>query len=358
MNSTVFWNDWAFERPANSEKIPVTIGGAGETMTLWKPLAGLFAALALAACGGGSGSPGTGDEVPVELCVASDCGELIVLATVPDAENLLFTPDGRLFVSGGTNVFEVVRTGDTTVELTPLSPTDCNFTGLALRGDTLYASCGSGELYAAALDAEPELAPIHTYENTALPNGMATGADGALYVTDGPLPGNGSLPSPKIIRLRFAENDPIQVVEQITWLDDGLAFPNGLVRRGNLLYFTDSSILPVELGAVRSVPILPDGSAGDVVTVATFASLLDDLTSVGDRLIVTGYLSGRIVLLGPDGVEISGTALGGLSFPSSVIVGQPPMFRPDELLITEKGILGDTASGVGNRLTLLRPNPS
>jgi hypothetical protein len=324
-------------------------------MRIWTTALGLGAALVLAACGSDNGSPAEAQDTSVSLCVASDCGELLTLAAVPDAENLLFTPDGRLFVSGGTNVFEVVRDGDTSVALTALSATDCNFTGLALRGRTLYASCGSAELYAAELTATPNLVPIYSYENTALPNGMATGADGSIYVIDGPLPGNGSLPSPKIVRLRFDPSDPLQVVEQTTWLASGLQFPNGLVRRGELLYFTDSALLPVELGAVRSVPILPDGSAGAVQTVATFTSLLDDLTTVAEGLLVTEYLSGRLVLLDAAGLEISATDVGGLSFPSSVIVGQPPMFQPDELLITEKGVLGDTASAVGNRLSLLRP---
>ena len=100
-------------------------------MRIWTTALGLGAALVLAACGSDNGSPAEPQDTSVSLCVASDCGELLTLAAVPDAENLLFTPDGRLFVSGGTNVFEVVRDGDTSVALTALSATDCNFTGLA-----------------------------------------------------------------------------------------------------------------------------------------------------------------------------------------------------------------------------------
>lgn len=325
----------------------------GRDMIL-KRLTASLSILLLAACSDSTtGSPSGGAVAP--LCIASDCTEAALVASVPDAENLLFTPDGRLFVSGGTNVFEVVRTGAASVELTALSATDCNFTGLAQRDETLYASCGSGELYAGQLTESPELTPIYTYVDTALPNGMATAADGALYVVDGPLPGNGGLPSPKILRLRFADNDPMMVVEQSTWLEAPLAFPNGLVRRGDQLYLTDADLLPPTLGVVRSVQIEADGSAGAVTTLATFNSVLDDLTVAGEDLIVTEYTSGRVVRLAPDGSERSATDLDGYSFPSSVIVGREPMFQPSEWLVTEKGVLGDTSSMAGNQLTLMRP---
>ena len=88
-------------------------------MRIWTTALGLGAALVLAACGSDNGSPAEAQDTSVSLCVASDCGELLTLAAVPDAENLLFTPDGRLFVSGGTNVFEVVRDGETALLCPP-----------------------------------------------------------------------------------------------------------------------------------------------------------------------------------------------------------------------------------------------
>lgn len=315
----------------------------------------LIAAALLSACSDGSRQTASSDPSGPPLCVAEDCGVATVLATVPDAENLLFTPAGRLFVSGGTNVFEVVRTGAAAVELTALAADDCNFTGLAQRGDTLYAACGDGRLFAAALTATPALSPIHTFDGVALPNGMATGADGALYVVDGPLPANGGLPSPKIVRLRFAPDDPMAVTEQLTWLDSGLQFPNGLVRRGDALLFTDAAVLPPEAGAVRSVTIQPDGAAGPVETLAVLDGIPDDLSLVGEDILVTEYATGQVRRLAADGTRISATAVGGFAFPSSIIVGQPPMFAANELLVTEKGQIGDTASSFGNALTLFAP---
>lgn len=310
---------------------------------------------ALSACSHDGAEPVDEGSGASSLCIETGCNDIAAVARVPDAENLLFTPDGRLFVSGGTNVFEAVRTDETVVELTALSASDCNFTGLAHHADVLYASCGSGELFAGRLTATPELTPIYQYLDTALPNGMAMGADGSLYVVDGPLPGNGGLPSPKIIRLRFAADDPFQVVEQVTWLQAPLAFPNGLVRLESQLFVTDASVVPPALGLVRAVQIEADGSAGAVATVATLAGVPDDLALAGQDLIVTEYSTGRVVRIALDGTQISATNPGGYSFPSSVIVGRSPMFAPDEWLVTEKGQIGDTSSSVGNRLTLMRP---
>lgn len=313
-------------------------------------------ALLLAGCGdSGSGSGAAPTETPASLCIETACNQATSVAAVPDAENLLFTPDGRLFVSGGTNVYEVVRTGDTTVELTALSATDCNFTGLAYRRETLYASCASGELYAGSLTGTPALTPIYQYTDTALPNGMATGADGSLYIADGPLPGNGGLPSPKILRLQFDEQNPLQVIEQSTWLEAPLAFPNGLVRLGDTLFVTDGEVIPPALGVVRAIRILADGSAGEVTTIATLDGVLDDLSLAGSDLVVTEFSTGRVVRLAPDGRQLSATDAGGFAFPSSVIVGQAPMFLPGEWLVAEKGLIGDTTSAFGNQLTVLRP---
>jgi len=39
---------------------------------------------------------------------------------------------------------------------------------------------------------------------------------------------------------------------------------------------------------------------------------------------------------------------------SQVMQGQPPLFSRTDLLVTEKGILGEQSSPVGNKLTVVR----
>ncbi|WP_157622841.1 hypothetical protein [Solimonas soli] len=54
-------------------------------------------AASLAACAG-SGDGGDADDAavdPAAPCVSSDCGEKTVLLTIPEAENIRFSDDGR-----------------------------------------------------------------------------------------------------------------------------------------------------------------------------------------------------------------------------------------------------------------------
>lgn len=308
------------------------------------------AGLALSGCGdsllpSGAAPP---PAAPQDLCVDSGCGARTRLLHVADAENLHFTPDGRLFVSGGVNVYEVVRDG-AGYAARPLAAAECNFTGLAQRGNVLYATCFSGQLYAAALTASPALAPIHALAGMSAANGTAVGPSGELYIVNGPA---GGFPDPKIVRLEFNPADPFEVAAQEDWLGSGLEFPNGLAVAGRTLYVTDgSSEFP---GLVKAIEILPDGSPGTPRTLATLPGILDDLSLVDDHLLVSGYSNGTVALLGPDGAVVAETGPGGFDSPSAVRVGRAPLFNPTDLLVTEKGLLGEHDSANGNALSVFR----
>ena len=313
------------------------------------------AALLVAGCSGGSDPRADGAEAESRpLCVTSACGQKTVLARVPDAENLLLTPDNRVFVSGGTNVFEVRGPVDD-VSLTPLFGGECNFTGLAQRGQVLYAICATTQqLYAAHLDPAPTLVPIHDLLGFGLPNGLETGPAGELYVTDGPVPATPQLPDPKIVVLQFDPADPMSVVSQSTWTTDGLEFPNGLARIGNTLYVADARAVPPEPGAVRRIEIGADGTAGPTHTHYVHDGILDDLSVFGDGLLVSDFQNGTVFQLDADGNNIGGTDMGTFASASSVqFVGGAAPAGPG-ILVTEKGTLGDTESDIGNVLSVFR----
>lgn len=313
----------------------------------------LAAGLLLAACGSdGDGGSATAPD-PAALCVSSDCGSKTVLLTIPDAENLIFSEDGRLFVSGGTNVYEIGRDGDGAYQATALYEPGCNFTGLAIVGDVLYANCFDGQLYAAELTAQPQLRAIHDY-GMAAPNGLVDGPDGELYATNGPLATN-ALPDPKIVRIDLNPDDPFTVDAQTTWFTAGLLAPNGLRRRGDTLYVSNSGL--GGLGEIRTVQIAADGSAGESAQLLRFIGLPDDFSLVGDHLLVANFLTGAIMLYDGNGEQLQRTAPLVFSFPSMVGTGRPPLFANTDILVTEKGILGDNVSPVGNVLSVFRANP-
>lgn len=315
--------------------------------------AAILLALSLVACTDNPDPSEANSALPSALCVASSCGTKTRLVTIPDAENLLFTPAGRLFVSGGTNVYEIGKSGSTYIA-TALLAGSCNFTGLALRGEVLYANCFDGQLYAAQLTSQPVMRPIHQLGLSA-PNGLTTGPDGELYLVNGPLASN-ALPSPKIVRLKFDANDPFKVVEQIDWLtlDTLQSQPNGLQRQGRTLYFSESSA--PTLGRISTVAIQADGSAGTPQVFTSFNSLPDDFSFAGEGLLAAYYSGGQIALFDARGTLISATDAMSFESPSQVRLGQPPLFAATDILVTEKGVLGDNDSTVGNVLSVFRRN--
>ena len=313
----------------------------------------LLVAALLGGCGGGNDAdPQTTAVDPATLCVASACGVKTQLLDIPSAENTLFTPQGRLFVTGSDSVYEITHDA-AGWHATALADTAANFTGLAQRGDVIYAAAFDGNLYAARLsDTPPAFKAIHALGVSAA-NGMTTDAGGVLYIINGPL--GGALPDPKIIRLRFDAADPMKVTEQTNWLTSGLSFPNGLQHRGNTLVFSDSDALSVTLGAIRTVEIQADGSAGPVKTLGTFPSLPDDLGLVGDSVLAAFYSNGQIGLINAAGVLVSQTDPLSFQNPSSVKLGQPPLFAADDLIVTEKGVVAlPPTPGYGSKLSVFR----
>ena len=308
-------------------------------------------ALLLAGCGN-SGSDDGGANDLLALCVDSICGEKTALLTIEQAENIFFTDDGRLFVSGGTNVFEIKREGDG-YAATPIFSGTGNFGGMTQRGDVLYVNCFTdSHLYAARLTATPTLAPIHD-TGLGIPNGMTAGPSGEIYIVNGPIPTSG-LPDPKIVRLTFDPADPMKVTEQTDWLTLTGNFPNGIARSGRTLFVANSTPILPTLGEVLRIEIGDDGMPESPSSIATFDSLPDDLSVAGDSLLVALYSNGYIAHLTLDGELLAQTDPLSFEFPSQVRVGQPPLFSADEILVTEKGLIGDTLSPIGDSLSVFR----
>lgn len=306
----------------------------------------IAAAWLLAACSRDGDAP-TGAQAPSAetLCVNSECGERQVLLQIPSAENLHFTDDGRLFVSSGQGFFEIRKNDDGSFRADPAyEGASCGFTGIASRNGYLYAACGNGTLWGGPLEATTVLKPIFQIGGMCIANGMAMGADGNLYVVDEPL--SLCLPDPKIVRLQLDPANPLHIVEQAVWvqgsplgqlhlnLDNVLRFPNGLQADGSRFYGTDG-------GSVYAVDLQADGSAGEVQPLYFEVAIHDDLGLVPGGILVTDFGFGRIFLLSRDGELLQETDRGLFSFPSSVRLGRPPMFEPDDILVTETGVLTD-----------------
>ena len=289
-------------------------------------------------------------------CFNNACGALEELLIVPDAENMIFSASGRLFVSGGQAVVEVVKNGNNFEAIT-ISDAACNFTGLTIARNTLYANCGDGTLWAGGLDnTSMNLSTIFSYDSMAFANGLTSSADGkTLYAIDGPVSST-ALPSPKIVKLALSGENPLQVQNQTTWLDLARRFPNGIQRRGRSLFFTDSEV--PNLGRLNAVTIQNDGSAGMPAVLATLQGVPDDFSFLADGFAVSLFFTGQVVKL-----DLLGNLVDGFdpftfsTGTSQVMQGRPPLFSSTDLLVTEKGILGEQNTPVGNKLTVVRRLP-
>lgn len=303
--------------------------------------------IALSGCQASSRGEHNNDNFDTEardLCVSSSCGEVVELVNIPDAENIHFTPNGRLFVTGGSNAYEITKNSDDSFNALELSESGCNFTGMAQKDQTVYFVCGDGQLFAMDLDGANGLELIYQMDGMCIANGTALGPDGNLYIIDEPLNPACVVLDPKIVRLTLDPADTSHVLQQETWLassglgllavgvGDDVRFPNGLVQSDGRFYSTDG-------GTIFYVDLLEDGSAGPVTPIFFEATAHDDLSLAGDTLLVTDFFGGRIFQLSLDGEILQETASLTFDSPSAVQVASPPMFRPDDILVTEKGVL-------------------
>ncbi len=307
---------------------------------------------------------------------------------IPDAENAIFTPSGRLFVTGGTNIYEIFADGSA-LGLCPEGK--YNFTGMARVGNYLYAvateyrfDCSSIDigdidffspsavtdfvnlivdifkqsvlLCAEIVPGDLSFTEIYTIEDTLIPNGMVADNQGRLYVADETF-----LPMGKIVRLQLDE--PLSVVFQETWLDagDDVFSPNGMSIRENNIYFSDFNILSLKQTSLKKVAIAGNGAPGNIATLYERMGFFDDLSAGTvfntDVVVAADFLKGTLVFIRDNGQKQNSplfeTRMAMFDCPSSVTFGKAPMFADDELVVTEKGMMFEHTSGFGNKVSAM-----
>jgi hypothetical protein len=268
---------------------------------------------------------------------------------IPEAENLFFTPDGRLFVSGGENVFEVTRDAAGRWSKTDLFDESCLVEGITYSNGFLYGVCSRTELatfadaylLAGELTQHPRMEIIGRLDALGIPNGLASDARGALYTT---YSGLGAI-------AKIVLSAPLRLERVEIWSRDELPAANGLRFVGGFAYFTalDLDGLSARFGRI---PVRPDGTAGAAEFLAERAlTVFDDLAAYGDGFLIADYVNGS-VLSWKDGNVVAETPPATFMAPTAVALGRPPLFAPNQLLVTEKGIIFVTGEIDGDRLSL------
>ncbi len=298
--------------------------------------------------------------------ILSGCGSesQTIVDDVPDAENLLFTDDGRLFVSGGSNVFEIVKKPDGSFIKLDTFHGDCTVEGIIVRDNYLYGVCNNlsspdflksfligGEIVPMdsaitssstdGIHPSMTLTTLSPLADVQIANGMEVDNEGNLYFSD-----SGDSRIFKIIL-----SDPTTVADLQVWADNFEYFANGIKWVGDRLYTTamKSGTITAQFGYIERQP---DGSGGDFVPVYERKStVLDDFLPTANGFLLTDYLKGSLVYL-QDNKVVAETPKDTFYSPTAVIIGQPPMFSNDVVLVTEKGIIFEQNSMQGNKLGL------
>jgi hypothetical protein len=318
------------------------------------------------------------------LPALAGCLQKDKLATVPDAENLLQTSDGRLLVSGGTGVVEIRAQGTGHVAVPVASEAGtCVHTGLAQIGDWVFTACQKGlgllgaadnHLLAARLVAgqplhflQVERASPDPMDSLALPNGLAATPDGRLLIADYNL-----FAAAGVARagLSFGVARPRLVTFEPNWLSGshGVFHPNGVRVSGQELFVSDVSFVKrYRFDAAGQVPLYLDAPNGrrvkNEVLVYQQIGIVDDIQPHCGGVVVTDFTGGRLVYMAPAGTGAHGlpsyrqalaSPLQSLQQPSAVVVGRAPLFDGHDVLVTEKGLLFDFGSPYGNRLSRVK----
>lgn len=267
---------------------------------------------------------------------------------IGDAENATFTSDGRLFVTGGANVYEVTKRGSGFVA-TALYDGTCNFTGIVEHAGYLYTTCVAGTdlfqltpyLLAAPLAPRMAFEVVHRFRSVGFPNGLAVDARGRLFVTDfTPLAG-------KVVTVSLEPGQPARVAREEVWHGMGHLLANGLKIHRDKVYLTD-------LGDLKVIPIQADGAAGPVKVLASRLAVLDDLYVSDDGIIAGDFYGGQLLYYTLSGRLVKQTPML-FSAPSSITPARGPLVPPGALVVTEKGALGELSSTDGNRVTIYMP---
>lgn len=281
------------------------------------------------------------------------------VVNLPDAENQLFTTDGRYFVSGADSVFEITKS-DNTFKKEPFGP-KCNYAGLAQYKNYLLANCMEVKLinakkqifFAELVEGQlPEFQILADLSELSIPNGLAvksTTATGAeLLIGNSNYFGAGSIS-------RLVIEDTEQGLSAMSLEKDYMAAnhnvngANGLRMLGDTLYFTDFDSSSLR-SRVAKVEFDSEGQPKEVQILRNKVAIYDDLWPMCGGVIVADYLGGRLIFINQDNDVFKSDSL---QFPgaSSVVLAQGTNFEESTLLVTEKGILLETGTPLGNQLS-------
>ena len=305
----------------------------------------------------------------VSMLLSSCFEERYLSFKIADAENQYFSKSGRLFITGGKNIFEVRKNSShKLVKSGPLFDGNCYATGIVEYRNFLYATCTSitkdrlkdlikekrcrlrdrlvlkclkgkfapSYLLAAKLDEFPKFQIISSLDSFLFPNGLAVDKGGNLYSADSF--------SKVIFKMKLSSFNPYELEKVEAWYKTKLRYPNGLKIKNNVLYLTDFNRL-------KKVQITSEGKPGSSKILYKSRHFLDDFSFYKKGILLTNFSKGVITLVKENGKFFNSPKF--KMRPSSILQGRFPLFKRNQFIITDKGWPYDFESNQGNRLKII-----
>lgn len=262
-----------------------------------------------------------GGELPENIVAAADGGVVVTFAASRQVVHLSPQGDKTVIATLPTSADEAATTPVLGFALV---------TGLVRDGDTYYTLLATGAedttgVWKIEDGAQPER--IASLPSTGLPNGLALdAATQTLFVADSVTGSIFSVPT--------AGGDPEVWSSDPALRTTGFLGVNGIKLRGGNLYASN-----LDLGTLLSIPVQPDGAAGEVEVVASDLVGIDDFdfTGNGDEVVATIDPDSEVVLVQADGTHATVlSASDGLSNPTSALVSAGKLYIPSAAYVTQE----------------------
>lgn len=221
-------------------------------------------------------------------CIANEPLEKDVIARIGDAENILFTDTGRLFVTGAYGVYEISQDAAEhyVADVYFSAESECSFTGLAQIDDWLFTACMGPEekaLFAISLSDNSQFSVLDPLEDLVIPNGIAAIPQrNELLIADENFLGQGGISKAEI---DFSGPLPVLAAFQSEWIGaaQGVRVSNGVKVKGDYIYLTD-------YGKLQRVYVDPKDGPQTAETLYETGSVLDDLTLYCDGALIADFI--------------------------------------------------------------------
>ncbi|WP_196139548.1 hypothetical protein [Aliikangiella sp. G2MR2-5] len=270
------------------------------------------------------------------------------VARLAEAENLFFTDDGRLFVSSGEGFYELLKNAvNEEYQLKVISDFECAFAGITQLADTLYTVCSEIKLVNAkkhllALDLnarDSKLLKIADISELDLPNGLTGDGESTLYLANTAYLGSGS-----ISRITVNQKEVNSIEHNWANGNHNVFHPNGIKFVENSLWFSDG-------GSIKNMLIAEDENATYANQFFNRLTIYDDITPYCNGVLAADFVGGQLVYISREGEVKYKTGFASYQGASSLLVGKPPLFSSYQVVATERGILFDKQSQIGNRIS-------